>query len=118
LNNIESQLKMRTVHPDTIIAEDQGGGAAYITEMGRSFLQNLTNHDLGQIGRLRGDVLKIGRNPAVLKELKRFAEEVSETNEDQARIIKYFTGYVASRFKGGGGLKDSKDIEQAFTDIA
>lgn len=114
-NTMESQTKMRMLHPDTLISEDVDGRATGITDDGLSVLRNTNSHDLGQINRMRPDVIKkIGNSKKAMKDLINlvFALE-AEGNADQAKNIKYFANYIQQK-KEGKGLKDAGNFEQEF----
>ncbi len=123
-SNLESQLKMRTQHPNVVIAEDIDGNGTGIHEAGEAYLKSLTSHDLAQINRVRLDnVRKIGGNPRVLKAIKKLAQDLERTgdkrDEEQAQIIKTYAGYLKSKFEGKGleGEKWHKDALQSYEDI-
>lgn len=114
-SNMESQAKMRALHPDTFISENFDGGASGISEEGKAVLKSLTGHDLGQISRLRTDVInKIGNSDAAMQDLEDLVKElIADGNEEQADIIKIFGGYIKQKV-AGGGIKDAKKLKDVF----
>jgi hypothetical protein len=118
-DNLESQAKMRTVHPDVFIKEAQSGDATGLSEEGKDFIKSLTAHDLGQINRLRLDVIrKIGKSKPALRDIKLLAKDLEEQgDQNQADIVKYFAGYIKSKIEGKGELKDRAEAEAAFKEI-
>lgn len=117
--NMESQAKMRTVHPDVFIKEAPDGSAAGLSEEGKEFVESLTGHDMGQISRLRLDVIrKIGGSKQALRDLKQLVQKLSDDGEtNKAELVKYFTGYIYAKYHGKG-LEDKGDIyKNAFNDI-
>ena len=112
-SNLESQTKMRTMHPDVIIKEGSDGNATGIHEGGVEYLKSLTSHDLSQINRLRLDVIrKIGSSKQTLREMKKLADTLAEStdkkDQNQAEVIKYFTGYIKAKYEGKGLEDDAK----------
>ena len=109
--NMESQARMRMVHPDTLISEDATGVATGIHEDGIAWLKALTAHDLTQIKRLRIDVVrKTASSKAVLKDFDKLIKELIIDGQDgQANIIKSFAGYIVKQYEGKG-TKDDKDL--------
>jgi hypothetical protein len=101
-SNLEPQTKMRKIHPDIFIIEDENGGANGIHEDAKEFLKSLSIQDLSHINRMRPDVInKIGSSHKTMKATKEFAEELSQSanqqDREQAEIIKHFVGYIKSR---------------------
>lgn len=117
--NLESQAKMRTIHPDVFIKEAQSGDATGLSEEGKDFIRSLTAHDLGQISRLRLDVIrKIGKSKPALRDIKLLAKDLEEQgDQNQANIVKYFAGYIKFKIEGKGELKDRDAAEKAFKEI-
>ncbi|RLC37740.1 hypothetical protein DRH27_03640 [Candidatus Falkowbacteria bacterium] len=106
-NNLESQARMRTLHPDTIIIEAPNGDANGIHEAGKAYLRSLTSHDMGQVNRVRLDVIqKIGTSDKTLKEIMDLADEVGVNNKEQAEIIRTFAGYIKGSVQGKGMKPD------------
>ena len=106
-NNLESQTRMRTLHPDTIIIEAPDGSANGIHESGKEYLKSLTSHDMGQVSRLRLDVVqKIGKSDKTLKAIMDLADEVGVDNKEQAEVIRIFAGYIKGSTQGEGMKKD------------
>ena len=118
LNNFESQAKMRSLHPDTLIKEGPDGSAMGIHEGGIAFLKSLTSHDIGQINRLRLDVVnKLGSSPAAMRQMKELAESLIKAGDQRrAKMVRMFAGYIKSKIEGSG-IKDEKDYEDAFNTI-
>lgn len=118
--NMESQTKMRAIHPDNFIAEGLNSEAVGITDEGKSFLRSLTGHDLGQIGRLRTDVInKIGKSQRAMADLVKLVKECEEAeNYQQAEIIKVFAGYIKIKSEGAKGIKERDDALNAFNQMA
>lgn len=114
-SNMESQQKMRTLHPDALIKEGPDGRATGISKEGREFLKTLTSHDLGQVNRQRLDMIrKIGTSPGALRDLNKLIKKLrKEGNENQAKIIECYTGYVISKNQGGG-LKEEEEMLNAY----
>jgi len=118
-NTMESQTKMRMIHPDTLIAEDASGKATGITDDGLSVLRNTNAHDLGQINRMRPDVIKkIGNSRKAMSDLVNLVATLEkEGNTEQARNIKYFTWYIQQK-KEGKGIKDMDEaIPAGFEEL-
>ena len=110
-NNLESQAKMRAIHPDSLISENADGNATGITEDGISLLRNLNAHDLSQIDRMRVDAIKkIGNSRQAMRDLiKLVAQLESEGNKNQAENVKFFATYIEQK-KGGRGIKGRDDV--------
>ena len=120
--NMESQSKIRSLHPDVMIREDANGNATGISEEGKAFIMSLTGHDLGQISRLRLDVIrKIASSKSALQDLKKMIDSLEDTDKDQANIIRNFTGYIINTHKGQGLNQDKhfnkKNIDSAIGSI-
>lgn len=121
--NLGTQEKIRTLHPDVIIKEAPDGSGAGIHGEGKAFLKSLTTNDLGQLNRLRLDVIrKVGGSKAALKDAKILVEELIATGEEaniqQAEVIKSFIGYCKNSFEGKGTDMDKlKDARAAFDTI-
>jgi len=116
--NLESQQKMRTLHPDVFIKEDYDGNATGLSEEGKDFINTLTPHDLGQISRMRLDVIrKIGLNDHVLGDLEKMVDALEKEGAGQdkqkAQLIKTFTGYIISK-SSGKGVEDEKYYKGAI----
>ena len=119
--NLESQAKMRTVHPDVFIKEDRNGDATGLSEEGKDFIKSLTSHDLGQINRLRLDnINKIGKSKQALRDMRNLAETLAAStnkrDQEQAEIIKYFAGYIKSKISGKGLEDKGGDIMRAYNE--
>ena len=119
--NLETQQKMRMVHPDIFIAERPDGSASGLTEDGLYFLENsLHGNDLTQMNRLRSDVVKkIANSPQVLNDIKKLINRLNEGTEaqkQQAKHIKYFTGYILQKVRKGED-KDRDKIEKAYDEF-
>ena len=102
-NTAGTQEKMKKLHPDMIIAEDPDGGGSRLTEDGEYYLINsLTGNDLTQVNRMRPDTFKkIANSPKVLQGIKKLVDKLEEQgNIEQAKNIKYFTGYIIAKTKG------------------
>jgi len=117
-NTMESQSKMRAIHPDTLISENANGEASGISDDGIEIIRNLNSHDLGQISRMRADaVKKIGNSKKAMKDLVDLVAKLeAEGNQDQADNVKYFVSYIESK-KGGKNIKDAKEITAGFDDL-
>lgn len=119
--NVETQAKMRMLHPDIFISERPDGTASGLTEDGRYFLENsLHGNDLTQMNRLRSDVVKkIANSPQTLKDIKDLVDKLSkgtEAQRQQAKHIKYFTGYILRKVRIGED-KDQEKIENAYDEF-
>ena len=112
-SNMESQEKMRKIHRNNFMIEDMDGNAIGLHEEGKSFLKSLTGHDLGQISRLRTDLINhAGRSDEVLREMKDFADELAtQGDKDQARIVKIFAGYIKSKVAGRGVKEEDEAMK-------
>ena len=105
-----------------MIREDANGNATGISEEGKAFIMSLTGHDLGQISRLRLDVIrKIASSKSALQDLKKMIDSLEDTDKDQANIIRNFTGYIINTHKGQGLNQDKhfnkKNIDSAIGSI-
>lgn len=114
--NLGTQEKIRTLHPNVIIKEAPDGSGAGIHLEGEEFLKSLTTNDLGQLNRLRLDVIrKVGGSKAVLKDAKRIVKELIDTGKEadkqKAEVIKSFIGYCINSFEGKG--KEMENLAQA-----
>lgn len=113
--NMESQAKMRGLHPDTFIKEGPSGQATGLSEEGKAFVKSLTAHDLGQVSRMRLDVIrKIGDSKQSLADLKAIVDELNKAGQtSRADLVKFFTGYIKSKYDGKG-LDEEKPYKTAM----
>ncbi len=96
-SNIESQAKMRMMHPDLYIAEAADGSAVDLTEDGKYMIQSLSAHDFGQIGRMRPDVVnKMAASEEVLEGFEKLAEELEKVDKNAADLVRFMGGYMIS----------------------
>jgi len=97
-SNVESQTKMRMLHPDLFISEASDGSAVDLTDDGEYFMQSLSAHDFGQIGRMRPDTInKMGASSKVIDEIKKFADRLDDAkNIEAANLIRYMGGYIVN----------------------
>ncbi|MBN2884675.1 hypothetical protein JXE04_01995 [Patescibacteria group bacterium] len=119
---MESQSKMRAIHPDTILKQNKYGEATGLSGLGEAMLKSLNGHDLGQISRLRTDLVnKFGKSDQAMKDaialIKKLEASGSDIEKAQASNIKYFVGYIQSKKSSGGDSKDAAKIEQAYKDL-
>jgi len=114
-NTMESQSKMRAIHPNTIIVETKDGSANGLNDVGKEFLKNLNSHDLGQISRLRSDLVKkFGDSKKTMQDAIKLVQELeADGQHEQASNVKYFVGYVQSK-KSSAGAKDVSQIKAAY----
>ena len=122
---MESQSKMRAIHPDTLLKQNKDGEATGLSDLGKEMLKSLTGHDLGQISRLRTDLVnKFGKSGQSMKDAVALVQELeargSDIDKAQASNIKYFIGYIQSKKSSGFGPgdKDGNKIEQAYNEVA
>lgn len=120
--NLESQEKMRKMHRNNFLIEDMDGNSVGLHEDGKTFLKSLTGHDLGQISRIKTDLLnKAGRSEKVMSDIKKLVLELEasskETDKQQARIVKSFVAYIQKKVEGSERAKDVGDPDEAFKKI-
>jgi len=93
MSNLESQAKMRMLHPDLFISEAQDGSGVDLTDDGEYLIKTLTAHDFGQIGRMRADAInKMGLSKKVIQDMIDLANK--QANKEKADLIKYMAGYI------------------------
>ena len=115
-SNIESQLKMRTLHPDLFISEAPDGSAVDLTDDGEYMMKSLSAHDMAQIGRMRPDAInKIAASAKAIDNIKKFADGLEADGEKQAAdLIRYMGGYIKNSRARAMGLKDYKEAIEAM----
>jgi hypothetical protein len=118
LNTAESQMKMRNLHPNTLIIEGADGNANGLCDTGTEFLKTMTSLDLGHMNRVRPDLLKkFGNSSETMKQAIELANKLAaEGDESQANNIKYFVGYIQSKKNAQAGVKDFAEVSKAFTE--
>jgi hypothetical protein len=78
--NIGSQEKMKSMHWNSILSENQNGTTGDVHEIGKAFLKSITAAEIEQVGRARADFLK--RMIEAKDKIEEFRNSKNSNNED------------------------------------